>query len=127
MGDREIYEQIRQPLMAFAVSLVGPDHAADLVSEAIVSTLRRKPLTELAHPKAYLMTAVLNGARSRYRRMGREKLALAPQTTQSGATGSLDVVATRTSNMQCWRSRHNNVPQSISYIGSGIHQAKQPT
>lgn len=69
MGDREIYEQIRQQLMTFAISLVGPDQAADLVSEAMVWSLRRRSFADLTHPKTYLMIAVLNEAKSRYRRL----------------------------------------------------------
>ncbi len=62
--------------MRFAASLVGPDDAADLVSEAIVKTLRSRTLSSLDNPQAYLMTAVLNGARSLGRRAARERKAL---------------------------------------------------
>lgn len=93
MGDREIYEQMRQPLMAFAVSLVGPDQAADLVSEAMVSALRRSSFADLTHPKTYLMTAVLDEAKSRYRRTRREDLALRRHATRNGTREVLDVIA----------------------------------
>lgn len=59
--------------MRFAASLVGPTHAADLVSEVMVSTLKRRSLTSLENPQAYLMQAVLNRARSNHRRINREQ------------------------------------------------------
>ena len=77
MTDREIYEEMRDPLMHFALSLVGPDHASDLVSDAVVATLQRRSLTSIEHPKAYLMQAILNRARSRGRQMERERRAMA--------------------------------------------------
>ena len=65
--------------MRFAASLVGPNDAADLVSEVIVATLQRQRLESLRHPRAYLMQALLNRARSRARRLSREGNALARQ------------------------------------------------
>ena len=77
MSDREIYDELRVSLMRFAASLVGPDEAGDVVSEAVVATLRRRSLSSLEKPGPYLMQAVLNTARSRGRRRSREKVALA--------------------------------------------------
>lgn len=62
--------------MRFAASLVGPDRASDLVSEVMVATLQQRSLTELENPKAYLMQAVLNRARSIGRTISRERRAL---------------------------------------------------
>lgn len=59
--------------MRFASSLVGPNEAADLVSEVMVATLRRRSLASLENPGAYLMKAVLNRSRSRNRRMMKEQ------------------------------------------------------
>ncbi|MEX0946774.1 MAG: RNA polymerase sigma factor [Acidimicrobiia bacterium] len=73
LTDREIYEQLRGPLMRFASSLVGPDEAADLVSEVMVATLRRRSLASLDNPGAYLMKAVLNRSRSRGRRLANQR------------------------------------------------------
>jgi RNA polymerase sigma-70 factor (ECF subfamily) len=77
MTDREIYEEVRGSLMRFAASLVGADDADDVVSEAVVRTLRAGPLASLDDPRAYLMQAVLNTARDRGRRMTRERAAVA--------------------------------------------------
>jgi len=63
--------------MRFAASLVGPDAASDLVSEVMVATLQSRSLLSLENPRAYLMQAVLNRARSAGRRLDRERLALA--------------------------------------------------
>ncbi len=59
--------------MRFAASLVGPHQAADLVSEVMVATLRKRSLSSLENPQAYLMQAVLNRARSNHRRTSRER------------------------------------------------------
>ena len=87
--DQAIYEQVRGPVMRFAASLVGPDHADDLVSEVMVSTLQRRSLVSLDNPQAYLMQAVLNRARSSHQRISRERetlsrLAPANPTSESG-------------------------------------------
>lgn len=69
--------------MRFAASLVGPSNADDLVSEAVVATLHRRTLSSLDNPRAYLMQAVLNRARSRGRQLERERRALALHRTPS--------------------------------------------
>ena len=84
MTDQSIYEEVRAPLMRFAASLAGPDNAADLVSEVVVATLRRRTLTSLENPLAYLMQAVLNKARSVHRRRHRERDALRRYAVMSG-------------------------------------------
>lgn len=63
--------------MRFAASLVGTEDAEDVVSDAVVRTLRRGPLGSLDNPRAYLMQAVLNTARDRGRRLIRERTAVA--------------------------------------------------
>ena len=63
--------------MRFAASLAGADDADDVVSDALVRTLRRGPLASLDNPRAYLMQAVLNSARDRERRLTRERAAVA--------------------------------------------------
>lgn len=99
MTDRDVYEEVRGPLMRFASSLVGPGEAADLVSEAVVASMQRKPLSSLENPKAYLMQAVLNRAKSRSRRLDRERSAVARLSALSRMSGTvelsdLDVVRT---------------------------------
>lgn len=102
MKDRDVYEELRAPLMRFASSLVGPNDAADLVSEVIVAAIQRRPLSSLENPKAYLMQALLNRARSRGRRLDREQKAVArlraipfPQEhTEVSDPGVTDTVAT---------------------------------
>lgn len=75
--DRDVYEEVRVPLMRFAASLVGSAASADLVSEVVVATLERRSLVSLENPKAYLMQAMLNRAKSRGRQMSRERRATA--------------------------------------------------
>lgn len=74
--DREIYEDLRGPLLRFAASLVGAGDAPDLLSEVVVSALERRSLASLDNPKAYLMQAILNRAKSRIRRAVRERAAI---------------------------------------------------
>ena len=84
MTDREIYEQLREPLMRFAASLVGPDGAHDLVAEVLTATLAHRKLSDLERPKAYLMQAVINRARSAGRARVREKSALSRLNSEAG-------------------------------------------
>ncbi len=86
MSDREIYEEVRGPLIRFATSLVGRENASDLVSEVMVATLQQKTLVSLENPKAYLMQAVLNRARSSGRRLARERRAYERLPNQTGGT-----------------------------------------
>ena len=68
MEDARIYEDLRWDLMRFATALVGPDDAADVVSAVVCRVLaRRGGLTALAEPKAYLVRAIQNEARTRHR------------------------------------------------------------
>ncbi len=91
--DQSIYLDVRGPLMRFAASLVGPDNAADLVSEVLVATLQRRSLMSLENPQAYLMQAVLNRARSARRRMDKELDALYRYATVSrGDEANADVL-----------------------------------
>jgi RNA polymerase sigma-70 factor (ECF subfamily) len=82
--DQDVYAEVRRPLMRFAASLVGPGAAADLVSEVVIATLERRSLSSLEDPKAYLMQAVLNRARSRGRQLSRERHAVARLGVASG-------------------------------------------
>lgn len=68
--DGEIYAKHRDELLRYATGLVGPSHAEDVVSTVVLRTIRRRPLTGLENPRAYLYKAVLNEARSLLRRIG---------------------------------------------------------
>lgn len=64
--------------MRYATALVGVSDAADLVSSVVLRVLERHGgLTELDHPKPYLMRSVLNEARMRHRSVTRERRAVA--------------------------------------------------
>lgn len=88
--DRDIYEQLKSPLMRFAASLVGPDEASDLVSEVVLATMERRLLSSLENPGAYLMQAVLNRARSRARRLDRGVRAVARMGASSPVVSPLE-------------------------------------
>ncbi len=82
--------------MRFASSLVGWQNAADLVSEVMVSTLQQRSLVSLDDPRAYLMRAVLNRARSAGRRLAREQRALTrldpnPTAVEPAVDSSIDL------------------------------------
>jgi RNA polymerase sigma-70 factor (ECF subfamily) len=59
----DAYRQHRIALTRFATVLVGPDHAHDVVSAALVRVLGNAP-TRLSHARAYLYQAVANQARN---------------------------------------------------------------
>lgn len=64
VSDSDIYMKLKDDLVRYAAALVGPDDAQDVVSAVVVRLLKRRSLTELADPRAYLFKAVLNQARS---------------------------------------------------------------
>lgn len=69
----EIYPVLRRFAAMVAPSDLEPD---DLLQEALVAVLRRRRLSELDHPAAYLRRTILNVATGHNRRMGRRRLAL---------------------------------------------------
>ncbi len=75
--DRRIIEDLYERLRRFA-SVVAPPEVDpdDLVQEALVRTLRRRRLSELDAPLAYLRRAMLNLASNHRRRLGRARRAL---------------------------------------------------
>lgn len=78
--------------MRFAASLVGPDRASDLVSEVMVATLQQRTLTELENPKAYLMQAALNRARSMGRTLSRERRAMSRLPVEQAGVEPVDLL-----------------------------------
>lgn len=84
--------------MRFATALVGSSDAADIVSIAVVRTLRGRPLNSLGNPQAYLMKAVLNEARALGRDRARrhrlqERLSETPVLVNSEPADNPDLVA----------------------------------
>lgn len=76
MDDAKVYQEVRNELTRLATALVGPSEAEDVVATVVAKTLdRRGGLSGLADPKPYLVKAVINEARSRYRqrRVRRER------------------------------------------------------
>ncbi len=71
----ELYPSLRSFAAVTAPRDMEPD---DLLQEALVRVLRKKPLSELDHPAAYLRRTMLNLAKSHNRRMGtlRRKMAV---------------------------------------------------
>ena len=59
-----LYQAHRTDLIRFASALVGPDDAADVVSEAMVSLLKSGQLSEAESPGALMHRAVFAKARS---------------------------------------------------------------
>lgn len=76
-SDSEIYRKNAEALNRFAAGLVGPDDAADVVSEAILDCLRSKQWPLIENKRACLYRSVYNGAaefhRSAARRRAREQ------------------------------------------------------
>jgi RNA polymerase sigma factor (sigma-70 family) len=62
-----LYERHRTALVRFATALVGPDDAADAVSDAIESLLRSEKLAGAVRPESLMYRAVLAKARSMQR------------------------------------------------------------
>ncbi len=69
----EIYPVLRRFAAMVAPYDLEPD---DLLQEALVAVLRKRRLSELDHPAAYLRRTILSVAGGHNRRMGRRRLAL---------------------------------------------------
>lgn len=72
--DADVYLKLRHHMLRYATSLVGQSRSEDLVSTVIVRTIQRQPLSAIDDPRAYLMKAVLNEARTVWRRRRTEPL-----------------------------------------------------
>jgi RNA polymerase sigma factor (sigma-70 family) len=69
----EIYAKYASELARFATSLVGPTDAADVVSEAVVTSMWSPAWESVVNPRAYLYRAVLNESRMHHRRTTRRR------------------------------------------------------
>lgn len=66
--DAKIYLELRFELTRLATALVGPSNAEDVVSKVIIRVLERPGgLAGLREPRPYLVKAVINEARTRFR------------------------------------------------------------
>jgi RNA polymerase sigma factor (sigma-70 family) len=68
-SDAKAYQELRFELTRFATALVGPSEAEDVVADVVVRVLQRPGgLAGLKDPRPYLIRAIINEARSRFRR-----------------------------------------------------------
>ena len=76
-AEAELYEIHRAALIRFATAVAGPDDAADIVSDAMLSLLNDGGLRVARNPAALMHRAVLSKARSMqrsgFRRRARER------------------------------------------------------
>ena len=61
--DEEVYRKHAEELTRFATFLVGPDHAPDVVSDAVLSAFSSRSWPAVGDRRAYLLRSVLNAAR----------------------------------------------------------------
>ena len=69
----EVYESYGSQILRYATVLVGPDDAADLVSDVVAAAISDRRWTRADAPIAYLQRSLLNAARTRYRSEGRRR------------------------------------------------------
>lgn len=71
------YRQHADELIRFATTMIGPDDASDVVTDAMVTTFARGDVSSVSNIRAYLFRAVHNRivdvSRSRSRRQRREE------------------------------------------------------
>lgn len=76
-GEWRIIEELYPSLRRFAAVVAPTDlEPDDLLQEALVSVLRRRSLSELDHPAAYLRRTILNASRAHNRVRGRRRRAM---------------------------------------------------
>ncbi len=86
-SDAQVFNEVYTALHRFAAAVRAPGvDADDLVQEALVRTLRARPLNSLEHPLAYLRTAVLRVAMNSTRSSRREESRLRAVTEPSAST-----------------------------------------
>lgn len=75
-SDAEVYARLAPEMIRFAVSIVGPSDAEDLVGAAVLKAISAPRWSRIANKRAYLYRVMLNEARSwhrgRRRRLERE-------------------------------------------------------
>jgi RNA polymerase sigma factor (sigma-70 family) len=72
-ADEELYRKHAEELTAFATGLVGPHHAADVVSEAVLRCLSSRRWGTVTNKRAYLYRSVYNQAAMHHRSNGRQR------------------------------------------------------
>ena len=86
-ADGEVYRKHADDLTRFATGLVGPDDAADIVSEAVLSCVSASRWPDVTEKRSYLYRSVYNQAaefhRAARRRRSREKLSARPEAVES--------------------------------------------
>lgn len=71
-SDAEAYQELRLELTRIATALVGPSEAEDVVADVVARVLERPGgFSGLRDPRPYLVRAIINEARSRFRRRKR--------------------------------------------------------
>ena len=70
----EVYRKYADDLVRFATGLVGPDDAADVVSEAVVRCFTSPNWRGVKERRAYLYRSVYNQAAEYHRRIRRRRL-----------------------------------------------------
>jgi RNA polymerase sigma factor (sigma-70 family) len=82
--DGELYRKHAEELTRFATGLVGPSHASDVVSEAVLRCMDSNRWPQVSEKRAYLFRCVYNEAarfhRSSHRRRSRETRAAPPES-----------------------------------------------
>ena len=72
-SDAEIYADHAVALVRFATVLVGPVHAQDVVSSAVLRSLKGPGWSQVQNHRGYLHQAVANEARNLFRNNGRRR------------------------------------------------------
>jgi RNA polymerase sigma factor (sigma-70 family) len=93
----EIYAKYASELARFATSLVGPTHAADVVSEAVLKSMWSQTWPSVVNPRAYLYQAVLNESRMHHRSTTRRR-------THETMTVSSDMVTVSALGIDVWEA-----------------------
>jgi len=85
-ADGELYRKHADELTRFATGLVGPTHAPDVVSEAVLRCMSSPTWSAVVERRAYLFRSVFNQAaqlhRATHRRRAREERAAAPECVE---------------------------------------------
>jgi RNA polymerase sigma factor (sigma-70 family) len=128
LSDGEVYEKHAADLIRYATVLVGPDHAADVVSTVVLRVLKRRGLGDLDDPKAYLFRSVMNECRSWGRRRKSGQVVLGRFFEREASEPLDSTVADRVSAAEAvWRlpPRHRSAAYLVYWLDLPITEAAQ--
>jgi len=127
LEDAEIYGKHAVDLIRYATVLVGPDQAPDVVSTVVLRVLKRRHLSDLENPRAYLFRSVLNEARSWGRTRRSKSLAISRLVEDRSSHDQESLVDRLTAANAVWSlpPRHRSAAYLVYWLDLPLAEAAE--